>query len=433
MAVPVTFDLDSPAWLRNLRWAAIAGMAATVVGAKFLEVHFASYQIFLVLAGLALWNLLLPLFEDRFYASSKGFVFVQILVDIAALTGILFLSGGLVNPFVGFYVLHVLVAGLLLNPIFTGVISAFASLCVLLLLRAPALQVGDTTLNLYASPLWYGLPLGLILLILCTNGFILVFLNRLAVAQDQLRHRIKMDALGRLVAGLAHEIGTPLNSILVLSKELESSVAEDQRKEMGIIHSQAKRCGEIVSLLLGYSQTFVRRGDDVKYTPVNFRAWIENTYEVLVQGEASRYPDRVRPQVDFQIRLRDLPEMVSVPELILRQVLENLLKNARDAVNNTPSPKIVLEAYPDDEEGELVIVVSDNGPGFSREEADKAFEAFFSTKKQGFGSGLGLYISYYLLSQVGGRIVIEDSGTPGAKMLIALPNLDGLSEDNDLH
>lgn len=111
-------------------------------------------------------------------------------------------------------------------------------------------------------------------------------------------------------------------------------------------------------------------------------------------------------------------------------MLENLLKNARDAVNNTPSPKIVVEAYPDDQEGELVIVVSDNGPGFTREEADKAFEAFFSTKKQGFGSGLGLYISYYLLSQVGGRIVIEESGTPGAKMLIALPNLDG-SDEND--
>lgn len=432
MAVPVTFDLDSPSWLRNLRWAAIAGMAATVLSAKFLNVHFDHFRIFLLLGGLAVWNLFLPLLEDRFYASSRGFIFLQILVDIAVLTGILSMSGGLVNPFAGFFVLHVLVAGLLLNPVFTVVISVFASVCVLYLLRAPALQVGDTNLSLYASPLWYAVPLGLILLILCTNGFILVFLNRLGQAQEQLRQRIKMDALGRLVAGLAHEIGTPLNSILVLSKELETSVEEEHRKEMGIIHSQAKRCGEIVSLLLGYSQTFVRRGDDVKYTPVNLRSWIENTYEVLVQGEANRYPERKRPPVDFQIRLRDLPEQVSVPELILRQVLENLLKNARDAVNNTPSPKIVVEAYPDDAEGELVFAVSDNGPGFTKEEGEKAFEAFFTTKKQGFGSGLGLYISYYLLSQVGGRISIEETGTPGAKMLIALPNLDGLSEDNDL-
>ncbi|RZA06874.1 MAG: HAMP domain-containing histidine kinase [Proteobacteria bacterium] len=429
MAVPVTFDLDSPSWLRNLRWAAIAGMAATVLGAKFLAVQFPYYEIFLILSGLAVWNLLLPLFEERFYASSKGFVFVQILVDIAALTVILYLSGGLVNPFVGFYVLHVLVAGLLLNPIFTVVISGFAIACVLVLIRAPALVVAGTAMELHSSPIWYGLPLGLILLILCTNGFILVFLNRLGLAQDQLRQRIKMDALGRLVAGLAHEIGTPLNSILVLSKELETSVPEDHQKELSIIHSQAKRCGEIVSLLLGYSQTLVRRGDDVKYTPVNFRAWIQDTYEVLLQGEAARYPERARPQVDFQVRLRELPEQVAIPELITRQVLENLLKNARDAVNNTPSPKIVLEAYPDEGEGELIIVVSDNGPGFSREEADQAFEAFFSTKKQGFGSGLGLYISYYLLSQVGGRIAIEDSGTPGAKMLVALPMLEGAGED----
>ena len=207
----------------------------------------------------------------------------------------------------------------------------------------------------------------------------------------------------------------------------------EHQNELTIIHQQAKRCGEIVSLLLGYSQTFVRSGDDVKYTPVKLQSWIKDTYDILVQGEANRYPDRVRPEVDFQIRLRDLPELVSVPELILRQVLENLFKNARDAVNNTPSPKITLEAYPDNAEQEIIFVVSDNGPGFSREEADRAFEAFFSTKKQGFGSGLGLYISYYLLSQVGGRIVIEESGTPGAKMIVALPRLEGLDDDERVY
>ena len=429
MAIPVTFDMESPGWLRNLRWAAIAGMAAAVIGAKFIGVTFSVTPIFALLSVFAVWNFLLPLFEDRFYASSKGFVFAQILVDILILAAILWFSGGLVNPFAGFFVLHVLVAGLLLNPVLTVVISIAATACVLVLIQAPALSVGGAALNLKDSPIWYGLPVGLILLIFFTGGFILVFLNRLGLAQEQMRQRIKMDALGRLVAGLAHEIGTPLNSILVLSKELATSVPEEHEKELTIIHNQAKRCGEIVSLLLGYSQTFVRRGDDVKYTPVKLVPWIEDTYRLLVQGESTRYPERERPHVDFQIRVRDLPETVSVPELILRQVLENLLKNARDAVNNTPSPKITLEAYPDDVEQELIIVVSDNGPGFSAEEADQAFEAFFSTKKQGFGSGLGLYISYYLLSQVGGRIVIEESGTPGAKMLVALPRLEGLDED----
>ncbi|MGZ3662436.1 MAG: ATP-binding protein, partial [Bdellovibrionota bacterium] len=81
-------------------------------------------------------------------------------------------------------------------------------------------------------------------------------------------------------------------------------------------------------------------------------------------------------------------------------------------------------------EQEWEFVISDNGPGFSREEADKAFEAFFTTKKQGFGSGLGLYISYYLLSQVGGRIVIDEHSGHGARMRVTLPKLDGLDDQD---
>jgi two-component system sensor histidine kinase RegB len=428
MAIPITFEMESPGWLRNLRWAAIFGMTAAVAGASFLGAHFPLGIIYGLVGALALWNLFLPLVENRFFATSKGFVFLQILVDLSILTAILWFTGGLVNPFVTFFVLHVMIAGLMLNPVFTMAVSFFAIACVMLLTRAPDLLVGDASLHLQNSPIWYGIPVGLILLIFFTNAFILIFLNRLGTAQGQQRHRVKMDALGRLVAGLAHEIGTPLNSILVLSKNLEESVPDEHKKELSIIASQAKRCGEIVSLLLGYSQTFVRRGEDVKYTPVNLRQWIEAMYDLLLQGEAQRFPNRARPIVDFKLELKDLPETVHVPELILRQVLENLFKNARDALAKVPHPKITVRAYQDYNEDELVFEVEDNGPGFSKEEQERAFEAFFSTKQVGLGTGLGLYISYYLLSQVGGRIVIEEHSGPGAKMLIALPQLEGLSE-----
>ena len=429
MAVPVTFDMDSPAWLRNLRWVSIAGMAAAVLLARLWGVSFSNAPMVALLGGLATWNLLLPSLENRFFATSKGFVFFQIVVDILVLTGILWCSGGLVNPFAVFYVLHVLIAGLLLNPVLTVIISILAAACVIGLTSAPDLVINGSSIALRSSPVWIGIPIGLISIIFCTNGFILVFWSRLGLAQEQLRQRIKMDALGRLVAGLAHEIGTPLNSILVLSKELESSVGPADQKDVSIIYSQAKRCGEIVSLLLGYSQTLVRRGEDVKYTAVKLRPWIEETYQVLVQGETSRYPDRPRPNVEFVIKANGIDETVFIPELIMRQVMENLFKNARDAISNTPNPRISLEVYPDEGEDELVFIVSDNGPGFTKEEADQAFEAFFSTKKQGFGSGLGLYISYYLLSQVGGRIAIEDRGTPGANMVVTLPRLEGLDDD----
>jgi two-component system sensor histidine kinase RegB len=424
MAIPIRFDLESPTWLRNLRWAAIVGMAGSVIGAHWLGAHFSLANMLSLLGGLAVWNLLLPAIERRMVTSSKGFVFFQILVDIVVLTAVLWSSGGLVNPFVSFFVLHVMIAGLLLSPFLTMVVSLFAVACVVFLVEAPALFIGMDVIRLLNSPIWYGIPVGLILLIFFTNGFILVYLNRLGQAQEELRQKMKMEALGRLVAGLAHEIGTPLNSILILAKELESSVEESHKKELNIISQQAKRCGEIVSLLLGYSRTFVRKGEDVKYTEVRILPWLQEIYDLLLQGEK-----QTLREVEFRIEIAPgIPEHIKVPELILRQALENLLKNSRDALADRPDPKIRLSVGQDLAEKEWIFRVEDNGPGFSKEEKDRAFEAFFTTKKMGLGNGLGLYISYYLLSQVGGRIVIEEGAGEGAKIRVHLPELDSIEE-----
>ncbi|MGZ3662524.1 MAG: histidine kinase dimerization/phospho-acceptor domain-containing protein, partial [Bdellovibrionota bacterium] len=301
MPIPSTFEIESPAWLRNLRWVVIAGIAAAVASARILGADFPSTTIFLLLGVFAFWNLVLPLVEHRFATSSHGILFLEMVVDLIAITAVLWHSGGLMNPFVGFFIVNVLVAGLLLSSFLTTVVSAFAMACVLWLLRAPPMFVRGEAVVLRASPIWFGLPVGLIVLIALTTAFILVFLSRLRKAQDLLRQRIKMDALGRLVAGLAHEIGTPLNSILVIAKQMEDEAPDLYKKDLGIIASQAKRCGEIVSLLLGYSRTMVRRSEEVKYTPVKIVPWIQETYDWLVDAETKKFPDRKRAPVTFTI------------------------------------------------------------------------------------------------------------------------------------
>jgi two-component system sensor histidine kinase RegB len=416
MAVPVTFDLESPAWLRKLRWASIIGQTLTVLIAYNVGVDFHCYNILFLLGVLALWNRCLPWIEERFFSSTKSFVFAQIAFDVVMLTGVIWLSGGLVNPFVEFYALHVMIAGLLLTPLLTGMVSLLTGMGIVVLLWAPPLKVNGVSVSLSdTNPVWYGLPVALLLLIFFTTGFILIYLNRLGRANAQLRHRTKMDALGRLVAGLAHEIGTPLNSILVLSKDLESSVPQEHQKELAIIASQAKRCGDIVSLLLGYTRTLTRTNADIEYNSVQLGSWIEEIFVLLWQAQ----PHKTKP--DFRVEITGLPEKVDVPELILRQVLENLLKNALDALDNAHEPKIRVRVYPDPYEQEMILVVEDNGPGFTKDTREQAFEAFFTTKKQGVGTGLGLYISYYLLSQLGGRIVIEEHSGPGAMIQVAFP------------
>jgi two-component system, sensor histidine kinase RegB len=424
-----SLNMESPDWLRNLRWIVMAGVAVAVALARWLGADFPSSHIFVTLGAFGLWNVLVPVLENHFPAETRTVLFVELLIDIVFITLVLWFSGGLVNPFVGFYIVNVLVAGLLLNSRLTVGIAIFATACVLLLLRAPPIQVAGEWVDLHRSPILYALPFGLITLIFSATGFILMFLTRMGKVQEQLRQRVKMDALGRLVAGLAHEIGTPLNSILVIARELESVVPEDHRKDVGVIAGQAKRCGEIVSLLLGYSRAFARRSEEVKYTPVEIIPWVRETYDWLLDAEAKKFPGREISAINFRIEADGVPATLALPKLIMRQVLENLLKNARDAVSGIKQAQITLKIFQDNDENEWVFVVEDNGPGFSKEEQDKAFEAFYTTKKMGYGSGLGLYISYYLLSQVGGRIVIEDHSGPGARMRVNLPRIEDLGEN----
>lgn len=414
MPIPPTFEMDSPNWLRRLRWGAIAVMIAVYLCAYLLGVEFGTRSVLLLICGLGIWNLLLPLIEEPFPFGPRTFVFLQMIVDVVVFTAILWFSGGLVNPFAAFFLLHIMIGGLLLTSMLTAIISVLASLAIFLLAFAPGVGFEGHWYELKHTGIWFGRPIALILLILFTNAFILVFLARLRRAQEQLRQRRKMEALGRLVAGLAHEIGTPLNSILVLAKDLEGAVPQEFRKEINTIAGQAQRCGEIVSLLLGYSRTLVRSGQDVKYVPVRLVPWIEECFQLLVQATKKEMPQ-------FQLDVVDLPDKVEIPELIVRQVLQNLLRNALDAVENVRHPKIRVRLYADPYEREMVLIVEDNGPGFSKEAREQAFDAFFTTKKQGVGTGLGLYISYYLLSQVGGRIVVEDNSGPGAKILVAFP------------
>jgi len=291
MSLPTIFEIESPAWLRNLRWTVIAGIAVVVAAARIFGADFPSTTIFVVLGVFACWNLVLPLVEHHFLASSHGSLFLQMIVDLVTITVVLWHSGGLMNPFVGFFIVNVLVAGLLLSPVLTVAISGLAMGCVLWLLNAPPIFVRGEPALLRSSPIWISLPLGLIVLILVTTAFILVFLSRLRKAQELLRQRIKMDALGRLVAGLAHEIGTPLNSILVIAKQMEEEAPDIYKKDLGIIAGQARRCGEIVSLLLGYSRTMVRRHEEVKYTPVQIGPWLQEIYDWQRDAEAQKFPD----------------------------------------------------------------------------------------------------------------------------------------------
>lgn len=408
--------MGAPSWLYTLRWVAILGMSATImVGRTAFGLEMSFPLVGGLIGFLVLWNLFSLWLENHFPGTEMQYAVLQVCVDLVILTAILWQSGGLVNPFVGFYVLHVLMAGLLLTPLLTACVALLTVGFILLLTFAGPLVLANGSYGLRALPYWAGIPTSLILLVLLSAGFILVYLQRLKFAQEESLHREKMAAVGRLVAGMAHEMGTPLNVILLLAKDLHESAPESYREDLQMIVDQAKRCGDLVSLLLGYSHPSKGNTSTIKSVGVELEPWLESAFV-----EAKNSVSGSKAALNLMIQANHT--RYELPELVLRQVVVNLLKNSLQATCEKADALISINISEDVDLGQLRVLVRDNGPGFSKKQRDRAFEAFFTTKGPGEGEGLGLYISYYLMEQIGGYVSIpRDLQSSGGAVEIRVP------------
>ena len=256
--------------------------------------------------------------------------------------------------------------------------------------------------------------------------------------QGQLLHAEKMVSLGRLVAGVAHELNNPISFVLgnVLSlqryaKRLESylnavhatDAAEDAslkalRSELRIdriLHDMqpliegmiegAERTRDIVDALKRFSAV-----DKATPERVNLNEVVERSVRWVVQSASARFA------VDV-----DLP-----PDLAcsgssgqLQQVVMNLVQNACDATASLPAARLSIVGAVAD--GWLRLRFADNGPGISAEYLPRLFEPFFTTKPVGQGTGLGLSISYGIVERHGGKLEAANGPSGGAVFTLSLP------------
>ncbi len=222
--------------------------------------------------------------------------------------------------------------------------------------------------------------------------------------QEKLVQTEKLAGIGRLAAGVAHEINNPLGVILgytrLLEKKAEGPLAEDLR----VIEDETLRCKETVEGLLDLS-----RPVKTQPQPVELRELCDETVERLREA---------RPLEGVEIRVEGAGQLEGHPQK-LRQVLFNLFKNASEAVGETGSIEIGIQAHGACPEGYLEVVISDSGPGIPAETRAHLFEPFFTTKAD--GTGLGLAVSQAIAHAHGGRIDAEDAACGGARFRLTLP------------
>ncbi len=209
--------------------------------------------------------------------------------------------------------------------------------------------------------------------------------------QEQLIQSQKMEDLGRLAGGVAHEINTPLGIILGYTQLLMDDIEDEELSEgLQIIEKQTKVCRKIVADLLGFS----RHSQAVSETvDIN-----ESIRQVVKLVEHSFYMNRVT--IVYQPD-ENIPPL-SGDEERLRQVWLNLLNNAADAIDQDGIIFVQSRLLADEEK--LLVSVTDTGKGISEAHLDKIFDPFFTTKQVGKGTGLGLSVSFGIIKDHGGTI-----------------------------
>jgi two-component system NtrC family sensor kinase len=246
-----------------------------------------------------------------------------------------------------------------------------------------------------------------------------VMMEKLADAQRQLLQSDKLASLGRLAAGVAHEINNPLTGVLTYSSFMLKN-AEDQpelKEDLEVIVRETKRCREIVKGLLDFSR---QSSSETRPTPVN--EIVRNAYRIV---EHQLSIQKIR--IDMQ-----LPEespVVAADMMQIEQVLVNLLVNAADAIGEdggtitietgfaTAADGVNGRASP---EGMVRICVTDTGCGIPAEGLNKLFEPFYSTKGMK-GTGLGLAIVWGIIEKHHGQLKVDSKVGSGTTLTILLP------------
>jgi two-component system NtrC family sensor kinase len=225
----------------------------------------------------------------------------------------------------------------------------------------------------------------------------------------------KLAAVGRLAAGVVHEINNPLATISACAEALESRVregafdvsseVEDLREYLGLIRSEAFRCKTITNGLLDFSRA--RAGE---HMPVNVVDVIASAARLIAHQKRG-------PGIEIAIESAEDISPVLGDEGQLQQAVIALATNAIDAMPD--GGRLTLAAR--NQDGKVIIEVGDTGVGIASENLTKIFDPFFTTKEVGRGTGLGLAVCYGIVTEHGGRLDVQSTVGVGTTFLISLP------------
>ncbi|HEY6727435.1 MAG TPA: HAMP domain-containing sensor histidine kinase [Polyangiaceae bacterium] len=400
---------ESPQALRTLltaRWALLAALVFITTGHTWAP-HLLGRQLlapWMALGLVALAAISNALVTRRGWGWSPRAAGIHLLLDVCGLSVFFAISGAAANPFTMLYFVPIGLATLLPRGFTWGVAgAALVGFGVLLCITAITTELSGHFLH-HLVGMWVGLAV--------SGATITLFVHRLAAAitrqqaelerareaATQARH---LAALGGLAAGAAHELGTPLGTIQLLTDELDALSGAERAAAIDCIRAELSRCKDIIHGM-ATPELSARQLEGLEPWPLSACRELAHGTSAQVRVQYSGPDDASTNQ----------------PELVIRRVLKELVRNAVDACDGA-GRQAEIDVAVEAQAGAARIVVRDNGPGLTDAVRHGLFEAYFSTKEA--GRGLGLYLARAHLRQLGGDLELAGPAPSGACFIVSFP------------
>jgi two-component system sensor histidine kinase RegB len=424
-------------WLLKLRRAAVIGQLATIgvvrlgLGVRVPLLELVGLVALGLLANLALQGWFLWQQGQRGKEAQEGWLEAGrhllgavLLLDVALLTALLYLTGGAANPFALFFFVNLVLCSVVLSGRWLRCVMGAGALCFagLIVWQRPLPELATERFRQAAEGAgWLGFSLeawGLLVAFLAVMSFTVYFVRRLTeelreleaeldAARQRRADAARLESLATLAAGAAHELASPLSTIAVIAKELEriiagASLGPGAVEDAQLIRTEVARCRKILD------QMSLDAGDTVgeEIVPI--------AISELIEGALSKIRSRDLVRLDLGA---NGSTALRVPRVALTRAVRALIKNALDASSEGATVEVTVEAMGSG----VVIEVKDRGRGMDAETLQRAGDPFFTTKDPGRGMGLGLFLVRTLADRLGGRFGLRSELGVGTVARLELP------------